>query len=313
MSFIQIENLEDPNSQIIDPVLISHKFGIYSNLLDDPFFGPSVDKRPIFCGGIVQDFNRNVYNIKKGQIVSYISMEFKPRTTLSSNLLFHVSDDDIKCMATLPYASSAMAILRLIAPQINEKILLMGTTITSILLAQLLGISGAKVTIHCQENSSTERPQIPQGIKKVNIKELSANTPNQKFSKILFFSRNEKDFDTLKDLIASNQEATVYIYREMEKHFRDLDVLFNFLPLSDVGFTDLNYQRGIKYPYSYVRWDYKRNLDYFLHLSAQKEISFDFFDLIELGPVDFRDIKRELDSLIREGLYLLSIEQAKHH
>ena len=73
------------------------------------------------------------------------------------------------------------------------------------------------------------------------------------------------------------------------------------------GLNDSNYIKGVKYPYSYIRWDFKKNLEYFIHLIDSKKVILDFFEvhIIEISQLD--EMKRKTSEFKENSLILFKI------
>jgi len=81
----------------------------------------------------------------------------------------------------------------------------------------------------------------------------------------------------------------------------------NKINLFDKGLDDKNYLRGIKYPYSYVRWDFKRNLEYFINLVETQKITLDFFDITTIQVKDLGELRLSMNNLKEDLLILYKI------
>lgn len=292
----------------IDLVDIINEFAIFSSIKNDPLFLGNNINKVIFCGGKILNFNLNVFNFKKNQFVGFISNRFKPKLVISSNMIFPLEKKNKKLIAILPYASYAMKILREVNPKLGDNIIIFGLNFFSILLFNLLKMSGAGIHIIIT-NQDTNTYNDNNDIEKIIIKDfnqLKELSKSIKVNHILFIS----------ELINRNNEFMKqgYIFKYPQLHFigaslqNDLNVLkgyeINRIFMSDKGFLDSNYNRGLKYPYSYVRWDYKRNLEYFIFLIRKKIINLDFFNLELIKINNLENLPEKINNIPKNRLTL---------
>ena len=81
----------------------------------------------------------------------------------------------------------------------------------------------------------------------------------------------------------------------------------NNISLYDKGLNDNNYLKGVKYPYSYVRWDFKRNLEYFIDLIDSKKVLLDFFEVQAIQIIELNEIIRDNNEFKENSLILFKI------
>jgi len=284
-------NTSDIENDIIDPVDILNQYAIYSSIQDDIIFSDQNINNPIFCGGIIQSFSRNVYNYRKNEFVGYISYKLDLKIKLSSNLIFKIDESNPNLIFILPYACYAMKILRMINPKLGNKILIIGLNFFSILLKKLMDFSGADIFIAKLENDSynnenwTDEFQILDGMNEVFIK------------------LNKMPIDSL--ILTSN------LNQIENKSLSNLNIKkkmpINQIPIYDKGFEDLNYLRGIQYPYPYVRWDYKKNLEYFIYLVENDYINLKFLQYIIIEVNSISMLANKFKNLEKNCLYLFKL------
>ena len=258
-------------NNIINPVQIENKYAIFSTYLDDVVFHRENINTPIFCGGIIKSINQNVYNFKINELVGYISRKQSSELTLSANQIVNIAiNNNEKLIAVLPYASYAMKILRQVDPRLNQNIAIVKRNFFSILLERLIKLSGANVFLVDFDSEANK------------LNEASINT-------IIY-----------NELTPSENE---FISKLNCNHKIDL----HGVSLYDKGLNDNNYIKGVKYPYSYIRWDFKRNLEYFIHLIDSKKVILDFFEVhkIEISQLD--EMKQKTRDFKENSLILFKI------
>ncbi len=258
-------------NNIIDPVQIENRYAIFSTYSDDVVFHRENVTTPIFCGGIIKSISQKVYNFKINELIGYISRKQSSELTLSANQIVKIAiNNNEKLIAVLPYASYAMKILRQVEPLLNQNIAIVKRNFFSILLERLIKLSGAYVFL----------VDFDSEVNKLN--ETSINT-------IIYDS--------------STPEMNEIISKINCNHKIDL----HSISLYDKGLNDRNYIKGVKYPYSYIRWDFKKNLEYFIHLIDSKKVILDFFEVhaIKISQVD--EIKRKTSEIKENSLILFKI------
>jgi len=236
---------------IINPVNVRNEYAIFSTIPNDPLFHNKNFSQPIFCAGRIISFNQNVYNFKKDELVSYISHKQNLNISLSANLVFKLPNSvNLKQIAIIPYGSYAMKILREINPKLGHCYILIGLNFFSLLLEKLIKLTGAYVYIITTEDFSSKNRNL---LDNTNIINGFSEFFDQ-FSNKLIESLIINNFQELNILKFQNTLKFKYKY-----HLKKISIF-------DIGYDDPNYKKGIEYPYSYIRWDYRENLKYFIYL-----------------------------------------------
>ena len=268
-------------NDIIDPVQIENKYAIFSTYEKDIVFHRENINEPIFCGGIIKSFSQNVYNFKINEKIGYISCKQSPDLTLSANQIVKIGiNNNEKLIAVLPYASYAMKILRHVNPSLNQNIAIVRINFFSILLERLIKLSGANVFLIDSKDYSKFIFDFDNEAKKLNG--AAINT-------IIYYSVAPKVNEFISKINCKNK------------------IDLTNISLYDKGLNDNNYIKGAKYPYSYIRWDFKRNLEYFIHLIHSKKVLLDFFEvhIIEISQLD--ELKRKTSEFKENSLGLFKI------
>lgn len=268
-------------NNIIDPVQIENKYAIFSTYKDDVVFHRENINIPIFCGGIIKSISQNVYNFKINEKVGYISCKQGPDLTLSANQIVKIAiNNNEKLIAVVPYASYAMKILRHVNPSLNQNIAIVRINFFSILLERLIKLSGANVFLIDSKDYSKLIFDFDIEAKKLN--EAAINT-------IIYYSLTPKVNEFI---------SKIYCKQKID---------LNNISLYDKGLNDNNYIKGVKYPFSYIRWDFKKNLEYFIHLIDNKKILLDFFEVHIIEISQFDEIKRKTSEFKENSLILFKI------
>ena len=254
---------------IIDLVQIENKYAIFSTYKNDVVFHRENINTPIFCGGIVKSINNNVYNFKISENVGYISCKQSLDLTLSINQIVKITTNNEKLIAVLPYASYAMKILRHVNPRLNQNIVIIKINCFSILLERLIKFSGANVFLIDSKDYS-------------KLNGIAIDT-------IIYYSLAPEVNEFISNINCENK------------------IDLNNISLYDKGLNDYNYLKGVKYPYSYIRWDFKKNLEYFIHLIDNNKVLLDFFEvhIIEISQLD--EMKRKTSEFKENSFILFKI------
>ena len=84
-------------------------------------------------------------------------------------------------------------------------------------------------------------------------------------------------------------------------------LFLNQISIFDKGLEDEKYKKGIKYPYSYVRWDFKENLNFFLYLIEKNYINIDFLELDLITVDSIEDLNNKIKVTKKNSLILFKI------
>lgn len=285
--------ISQKSKDLIDIVKIINQFAIFSTIQNDIIFNLKNLKNPIFCGGLVKNFNKNVYNLKRVEQVGYISHEQEPVIEISSNLIVKLPEvTNFRLIAILPYASYAMKILRTVDPKLGQNILIIGSNIFSKLLTQLIRLSGAVVFILDTNDQSNINSPGSDSDKNYIIKLEYLKNQTGKFNSVILTTKLTDQINKILNSFDSN-----IIYQPSE------------INLFDRGFNDPNYIRGVKYPYSYIRWHFQENLKFFINLIENEIITIDFLQIEKINIDSIRNIEDIIRDLQKESLYLFEMKE----
>lgn len=256
------------NNIILDLIEIDAVYAVHSTYLDDVIFSREEVINPLFTGGIVKDIDKDVFNIKPNDFVGFVSYTQNPNLRLSSNMLLPISEkENVKLFAILPYASFAMKILRIVNPSLGQTILLLGEGFFFNLLKKILDLSGVEI----------------------NVLNNSMNLDN-------LIKRN---IDVI-IYLDSNAEVSEIISKLHPKHQYEIMAISQY----DIGLDDDAYHKGVKYPYSYIRWDFNKNLEYFINLAKRENEFLDFFEVNVIDVKNMDQMIHQINDLKENSLYL---------
>ncbi len=286
--------MKNPNNmESINFIKVENKYAIFSTIQNDVIFDIHKINVPIFCGGIVKEVNHNVYGIKKGDWIAYISKLKAEKINLAHNLTIKLKKKERDIFAILPYASYAMKLLREINPKLGQNIIILGLSFFSVLLLRILKLAGSNPLIVNLDGDLIKKELIINNtdclingldLAKLKLRNVNTSTvvtcinPNKNLKEFL----NELKFD---------------------KH-----IILKEISIYDKGLLDLNYLKGINYPYSYVRWDFKRNLNYIINILEKGKLLLDFIDytLIKINSID--EMTKIIHQFPHESIILFSIK-----
>ena len=252
---------------------IKPKYAIYSTIENDPIFSLKSHDNVIYSGGEIVSVGSKIYNFNPGDLVCFIYSNHETDFRLSSNLVIKLIEEDPILITLIPYLSYAMKIIRHEKIRLGDRILILGFNFFSILLAKVLNLTNSDVQIinlrgynnsfssHSAEILDLKETEKIKNLKKVNFRKV-------------FIADGIENFDKIKEILRSNYDIINLI--------PNLEIPSSFLKLSDIktyslydkGLRDKMYREGIKYPYSYVRWDFKRNLKFVLENYFGTRLSF---------------------------------------
>lgn len=287
---------------IIDPINILNKYALFSSYKNDIVF---VNKEPILCGGFIKELGRNVYNLKNNEFVGYISHQNNINLKISANLVFKMNEESKRLLCVLPYASNAMNVLRRIDPKIGQSIVIIGLNLFSLLLFKLLRLFGV-ITFILSKNEHSNA-FIINNQEKEFIFDKKNNILNQNaIDSLVITELNEEIIENVREILEKLKVQRIYIIELALNPNNGEKMNFPYLLVKkyDIGFFDSDYLSGIRYPFPYVRWDYKRNLEFFIDLVEKEKITLDYFKLLEIPVNSSEEIKDKIEKIEEESLIL---------
>lgn len=285
------------NLEPIDSIQIICKYAIYSNYNNDPIFNTKNFEfiNSIFCCGKIYSINFNVYNYKIDDLVLFISFKQDLNIKLSSNLILKFSDiNNYKLISIIPYASYAMKILRIVNPKIGQNVVIIGLSFFSILLKELFRLSGANIFIVSMEGNFNKYKELVE-------KDFIINGLDNALNKM-----KNLQIDSLITISEIDQKIhNLLLNLNIKKKYQ-----LSQISIYDKGLEDPNYIKGIKYPYAYIRWDFKNNLKYFIYLVENNFIDLDFFNIQIIKVNSLDEIKDLIKKFTISNFYLFNIEKS---
>ena len=266
------------------------------------------------AAGIVLEIGKNIKDIKQGDRVACAGAGIANHAefiAVPENLICKVPQDlPLDLASTITLGSIAMQGVRRADPKLGEFIAVIGLGILGQLTAQMLKISGCKVL-----GIDIDQRRIDLASSAGLDKGLNPNQDNL-VEEVLRFS-NGYGVDSV--ILTASAKSSEIINQAMEmcrkkgkvvivgaiglnlkreefyKKEIDLFISTSYGP----GRYDEKYeQKGVDYPYAYVRWTEKRNMEEYLHLLSKEKIKAK--PLIEkIYPIE--EAERAYEELKREG------------
>lgn len=301
----EIDLNSEQEHDLIDPVRISNKYAVFSTIIDDPLFWGENANKVIFCGGKITSLNHNVFNFKIHQIVGYISYNSGQDLVISSNMIFQIDEDNDKLIAILPYASYAMKILRNVNPSIGMNILIIGINFFSILLSKLFKLAGANVLFLNLEGENKDHNEI----ENYTIDEINQSYEFAKIEQLILISDFNVDNLDLLTKESNFQKCNLHLIGPNIEKKSNSNSKFkvNRISVFDKGYLDPSYNKGVGYSYAYIRWDYQRNLKYFISLIKEKIIILDFVKITLMNVNSLNEIEENVKFSPNNSLILFKI------
>jgi predicted dehydrogenase/threonine dehydrogenase-like Zn-dependent dehydrogenase len=247
------------------------------------------------CSGYVIQVGKNVSDIKKGDRVacggagkaSHAEIVSVPR-----NLVVRIPEGcTLKQAASVTLGSIAMQGLRRCNPQLGESVAVIGLGLLGQITIQLLRINGCR-TIGFDIKPERVKKAIEFGmdkgfvVKRVNVQEEVKNfTEGYGVDATIMTAATKSSEITQMALEITRKKGRVVVVGNVgmdinREPFYQKELDFLISCSYGPGRYDTNYEeKGVDYPYPYVRWTENRNMKEYLNLLADKKI--DFMKLVE--------------------------------
>jgi predicted dehydrogenase/threonine dehydrogenase-like Zn-dependent dehydrogenase len=242
------------------------------------------------CSGYVIQVGKNVSDIKRGDCVacggagraSHAEIVSVPR-----NLVVKIPEGcSLKQAASVTLGSIAMQGLRRCNPQLGESVAVIGLGLLGQITIQLLKINGCRIVGFDVRPERVEEA-IELGMdkafvtKRVNIQEEIKNfTEGYGVDATIITAASKNSEITQMSLEITRKKGRVVVVGDVgmdinREPFYQKELDFLISCSYGPGRYDTSYEeKGIDYPYPYVRWTENRNMKEYLNLIAEKKIDF---------------------------------------
>ncbi len=247
------------------------------------------------CSGFVIQVGKNITMIKKGDRVACGGAGKASHAEIVSvptNLVVKIPENcSMEEAASVTLGSIAMQGLRRCNPQLGESVAVIGLGLLGQITIQLLSINGCR-TIGFDIRPERVKRAIELGMnkgfvsKRVNVQEEVKNfTENNGVDATIITAATESNDIIQMAMEITRKKGRVVVVGDIgmdvkREPFYQKEIDFLISCSYGPGRYDTNYEeKGIDYPYPYVRWTENRNMKEYLNLIADKKI--DFMRLVE--------------------------------
>jgi len=243
------------------------------------------------CAGVVIDVGKDIKDMKIGDRVACAGAGYANHAEIvcvPKNLVAKVPLGlDLKEAASVTLGAIAMQGLRRAKVRLGENIAVIGLGLLGQILAQLLKLNGARVIGF---DLSDEKINLA---KDLGMNEGYNSSKNNVLEKVLDFTKKKGADATI--ITASAPENNEIIQQAMEitrrkgrvvvignvglgpkrSPFYEKEIDYLISTSYGPGRYDKDYEeKGIDYPFSYVRWTEKRNMEEYLRLLSEGKVNF---------------------------------------
>lgn len=243
------------------------------------------------CSGVVIDISRNIEEVKIGDRVACAGAGYANHAEvvcIPKNLVVKVPQSlDLKEASSVTLGAIAMQGLRRAKVSLGENIAVIGLGLLGQILVQLLKANGARVIGF---DLNDERINLA---KDLGMDEGYNSFKDNALEKVLSFTQDKGVDATI--ISASAPENNEIIQQAMEitrkkgrvvvignvglgpkrSPFYEKEIDYLISTSYGPGRYDKNYEeKGIDYPYAYVRWTERRNMEEYLRLLSERKVNF---------------------------------------
>jgi predicted dehydrogenase/threonine dehydrogenase-like Zn-dependent dehydrogenase len=243
------------------------------------------------ASGVVLEAGKNIYDFKPGDFVACAGAGMANHAefiSVPSNLTVKLPESlSLKAASTVALGAIALQGVRRCSPEIGSYVVVIGLGILGQIASQILKVSGCRVLgIDIDKNRINKALSF--GLYKgINAKssdivhEIIQNTNGFGADAVIITAASESDSLINQSVEMCRRKGKVVIVGDVainikreEFYKRELDVLIS--TSYGPGRYDDNYEvKGFEYPYAYIRWTEKRNMDEYLKLASEKKLDID--------------------------------------
>lgn len=240
------------------------------------------------ASGVVLEAGKNVCGFKPGDFVACAGAGIANHAefiSVPSNLTVRLPEGlSLKIASTVALGAIALQGVRRCSPEIGSYVVVIGLGILGQITSQLLKASGCRVMgIDINENRINKAISLGlyKGVSAKSsdiVKEVIQNTNGFGADAVIITAASGSDLLINQSVEMCRRKGKVVIVGDVainikreEFYKRELDVLIS--TSYGPGRYDDNYEvKGFEYPYAYVRWTEKRNMDEYLKLISENKL-----------------------------------------
>ncbi len=243
------------------------------------------------ASGVVLEAGKNTYDFRPGDFVACAGAGMANHAefiSVPSNLTVKLPEGlSLKTASTVALGAIALQGVRRCSPEIGSYVVVIGLGILGQITCQILKVSGCRVLgIDIDENRINKAMSfgLYKGINAKSydiVNEIIQNTNGFGADAVIITAASESDSLINQSVKMCRRKGKVVIVGDVainikreEFYKRELDVLIS--TSYGPGRYDDNYEiKGFEYPYAYIRWTEKRNMDEYLKLASEKKLDID--------------------------------------
>ncbi|MBA7583077.1 Inositol 2-dehydrogenase/D-chiro-inositol 3-dehydrogenase [subsurface metagenome] len=243
------------------------------------------------ASGVVLEAGKNTYDFRPGDFVACAGAGIANHAefiSVPSNLTVKLPESlSLKAASTAALGAIALQGVRRCSPEIGSYVVVIGLGILGQITSQILKVSGCRVLgVDIDENRVNKAMSfgLYKGINAKNhdmVHEIIQNTNGFGADAVIITAASESDSLINQSVEMCRRKGKVVIVGDVainikreEFYKRELDVLIS--TSYGPGRYDDNYEvKGFEYPYAYVRWTEKRNMEEYLKLVSEKKLNID--------------------------------------
>jgi len=243
------------------------------------------------ASGVVLEAGKNTYDFRPGDFVACAGVGMANHAefiSVPSNLTVKLPESlSLKAASTVALGAIALQGVRRCSPEIGSYVVVIGLGILGQITSQILKVSGCRVLGIDIDGNRINKAMSFGLYKGINAKsydivhEIIQNTNGFGADAVIITAASESDSLINQSVEMCRRKGKVVIVGDVainikreEFYKRELDVLIS--TSYGPGRYDNNYEvKGFEYPYAYVRWTEKRNMDEYLKLASEKKLDID--------------------------------------
>jgi predicted dehydrogenase/threonine dehydrogenase-like Zn-dependent dehydrogenase len=254
--------------------------------------------------GIVLAVGKNVKNIQTGELVAAAGAGYAHHAEyveVPENLVMKVPQGlPLKEASTVTLGGIALQGVRRADLRLGESCLVVGAGILGLLTAQFLKISGVRVAVSDLDENRLEVAKklgvdiVINPMKENTVEIVSSWTGGYGADSVIFTAATSSSAPLSDSFKATKKKGRVVLVGVSGMEIKREDIYqkeIDFLISSSYGpgRYDSNYEeKGLDYPYAFVRWTENRNMREYLRLVQEKRISLELLidSVYDIGAVE---------------------------
>ena len=270
----------------------------------------SVNPTGYSCAGVVIDIGENVRDIKQGDRVACGGAGYANHAEIvcvPRNLMVKMPEGlDFKQAASVTLGAIAMQGVRRTTPTFGETIAVIGLGLVGQITTQILKVAGCHVIGMDVIESRVELAQslgMDNGVIIGNIdpvEQVMKYTSGMGADATIITAATQSDLPVQQAMEMTRKKGRVVVVGNVGLHlnrspFYEKEIDFLISCSYGPGRYDETYEeKGIDYPYAYVRWTENRNMQEYLRMLVEGKVNFKALISKEYGIADAPEAYREL-------------------